>query len=212
MAFSKQSGWQSKSRKNSNKPRKPPKVNAEILTDAALNYINRYQASTQRLRTVLQRRIRKALDGQPAEQRRVQWAEHLKTVDSIVERLTHYGQLNDEKLALEHALTLQKKGYSRVVIEKKLRSYQFDYKDIRKACDQLQQESAEAELLRACRYVRRRRLGPMREGFQDFKQRQKDYQAIVRAGFPFAVAQQITRCRSLEDFEIMEAEAEEMSC
>ena len=81
--------------------------------------------------------------------------------------------------------------------------------DIAAALATIEAEYADSELAAACRYARRRRLGPYRLPETRGDRRERDLAALGRAGFGYATARRVIDAGSAED---LEAEALTLAC
>jgi len=164
--------------------RKPRKLAAADLKDAALDHLARYAVSTARLRQVLQRRIRrsaKAHDFDPAML--------LSALETVIADLDRVGLLNDQAYADTKARSLNRRGGSRRLIAAKLAGAGVARDATAAALGRLEEETPEAEWAAALAYARRRRLGAFRTTEDASPERhRKDLAAMARAGFALDLA------------------------
>jgi regulatory protein len=198
----------------SKKPRKAkaaPKITEEYLREEAYTYLARYSASGDRVRTVLMRRVTRSNNYHGGHH----WAEYKLQVNRVIAELIDQGLLNDEHFASLEAQYHHKKGYSKLAIRRKLMNSQFKYSAIDIALKGIQSDRAGSEIQRACAYVRRRRIGLFRSPLmgeskelakQRSKMKKRDYDALIRAGFPFAIVGRVMSCKTLEEFRELEEE------
>jgi regulatory protein len=169
--------------------RKPRKLSAGELKEAALDYLGRTAASAKRLRQVLARRIQRsarAHDFDPAPL--------LAELDRVVAALTRAGLLNDAAFAEMKARSLHRRGGSRRRIAAKLAAAGVAAADRGRALAALEEETPDAEFAAAIAYARRRRLGVFRaEGDDSPERRRKDLAAMARAGFALDLARRALR-------------------
>ena len=178
------------------KPRGPRKLTKARLMNGALFHLQRFAASRESLRQVLQRRARRALahhgseDGDEAQAQT--W------IEEVLDSLTAQGFLNDRAYAEARARTLAGRGQAQRSIRQTLRNKGVAEEDRDSALARLAEETGSAtdpdatpDEAAALAYVRRRRLGPWRppESRADF--RQKDLAALARRGFSLDVARRV---------------------
>ncbi|HZH75282.1 MAG TPA: regulatory protein RecX [Archangium sp.] len=165
--------------------KKPRKVSARYLENAALHYLKRYAATVTQLKRVLVRRVDRSVRVHGGER-----TEALKWVDELVEKLVRNGLINDSTYAGMKAHSLRASGRSSRVIAQKLKM-----KGV--SAEVVQQKVAEAtaevsEDAAALIWARKKRLGPYRKDVSTRKDnRQRDLAALARAGFSFGVAKKI---------------------
>ena len=166
--------------------RKPPQMSAKMLERAALNYLERYAASSQQLRQVLTRRIQKFanLHGQDPE-----GAYALR--DKLIEKLTAAGLLNDRAYAAGKARSRHDRGHSGRAIAAFLKSKGLVDADIEHALLELSADSGDPDLNAALTYCRKRRAGPYRPQNERRKFQKKDMAALARQGFGYDIVHKV---------------------
>jgi len=168
--------------------RKPARrVTAADLKGLALDYLDRFAATRQRLRQVMLRKIRIStrLHGDDPEP-------IIAALDQAILWLEGRGFLSDKAYAESKARSLVDRGTSRAHILAKLAAKGVGGDDARAALDSVALEYEEPELEAAQRYARRRRLGPYRlDAETRAARRDKDLAAMARAGFAGRVARQV---------------------
>lgn len=174
----------------SNRPGKrrlPKPVTPERLRKAALAYLERYATSAAHLRAVLLRRVERSARLHGTDRTEAgQW------VDAVIEKLRERRLLDDGAFAATRATSLHRAGASRRKIAAALRQKGVDEADIRSALSAVGEDYADSELAAACKYARRRRLGPYRAADAREARRERDLAALARAGFAFETARRIT--------------------
>ena len=179
-------------------PRGGPKpVNPDRLERAAHHYIERYASSADQLRRVLMRRVRRSADVHGTDP-----ADGTAWVDAIVTRLASAGLLDDHRFAENRARTLSERGYGRNRIALALRARGVADETITDTLDAAV-EDAGGEFAAACRFARRRRLGPYREAERS-ERRNRDLAALARAGFPLDLARRVVDAESVEALDRMD--------
>lgn len=180
--------------------RKPRKITPDSLGRIALHYLERYATSSENLRRVLIRRIRRS-----AEAHETDPDEQIPHVDALIIRYQQAGLLDDQAYARMRAESLHRRGTSGRMIRMKLAAKGVPSDAIDDALESLSELVANADLSGACNYARRRRIGPWRlRDRTDYRDR--DLAALARQGFSYNIARKVIEA---EDTEILEAEAVE---
>lgn len=167
--------------------RAPRRIAAADLKGLALDYLDRFAATRQRLRQVMLRKIRKSarLHGDDPEP-------IIAALDEAILWLEGRGFLSDKAYAESKARALVARGTSRAHILANLASKGVAGDTARAALDSVALEYEEPELEAAQRYARRRRLGPYRlDAETRAARRDKDLAALARAGFAGRIARQV---------------------
>jgi regulatory protein len=167
--------------------RAPRRVSAADLKGLALDYLDRFSATKQRVRQVMLRKIRlsaRAHGDDPAP--------IIAALDEAVLWLEERGYLSDRAYAASKVRALVARGTSRQRILANLAAKGVAGDTARDALDQLALEYEEPELEAAQRYARRRRIGPYRaDPDARAEARNKDLACMARAGFAGRVARQV---------------------
>lgn len=168
--------------------RRPIVPTQQAAERIALRYLERFDASSARLRSVVLRALLRQSAGLPSEQ--APSREQLEEwVDALVQRYRGSGLVDDARFAANLARSLRERGASRRQILLKLSLKGVEPSMAEAAVAELDGEQQEdAEWLAARRYVRRRRLGAYRPSADREQHRQRDLAALARAGFSFEVA------------------------
>lgn len=167
-------------------PRRLKPVTAKSLENAAKYYLERFSASTAKLRAVLARKV---------ERTRRRGGTVLDNADGAIEaiivRYVKAGLLDDRGYAEMKASSLRRRGDSARRIQLKLRMAGIDQKSagaaLAKAAGDKGDDDRVSELRAAIRLAERRRLGPYRAKERK-EMRQRDIAALARAGFSLDVA------------------------
>lgn len=168
------------------KRRKPKPATQERLRKAALYYIDRYATSAEHLKSVLMRRVTRSAQLHQTDQHQGQiW------INEIVVDLVNRGLVDDRTFAENRALSLHRGGASRNKIAMALKFKGVSADNIETALRALEETHANAELVAAQNYARRRRFGPWRSSDHRAKRRDRDLAAMARAGFSFRMAQRV---------------------
>jgi regulatory protein len=172
---------------NPSSRRAPRRVGAADLKGLALDYLDRFSATKQRLRQVMLRKIRlsaRAHGDDPAP--------IIAALDEAITWLEGRGFLSDRAYAESKARALVSRGTSRQRILANLAAKGVAGETARAALDQVALEYEEPELEAAQRYARRRRIGPYRADPEARAEcRDKDLACMARAGFAGRVSRQV---------------------
>ncbi|WP_430398592.1 regulatory protein RecX [Ferrovibrio sp.] len=181
---------------------RPKKVDPGYLERAALFYLERYASSTANLRRVLQRKVRRRMegseDGPPPEL--ATW------IDAVIEKLSRLGFLNDQRYAEQRTRRLYDEGKSLSRIRQTLAAKGVKSDMTAAALENLSDERPEpvSDLPAAIAYARRRKLGPFRaDPEQRREMRQKDMAAMARRGFSSDLIRRILAAETVEALEML---------
>ncbi len=180
--------------------RPPPELTEEWLLEQARRYLERYWPSAMQLRRVLLRRVDRAIAHHGGER-----ADGVVMVERILHDLKSRGVLDDARFARAWVEELQRKGYARAVMRGKLFKKGVSAEIIDTAVAALDELPGDPQLAAACRYARRRRLGPLRQPEEKRRERRdRDVASMRRAGFSYGLA---VRVIDTEDLDALEVEA-----
>ena len=161
----------------------------------AVDYLGRYATSQHRLREVLGRFALRKLDRHDPD-------EIAAAISATVIQCQTLGYLNDDAFAQNQARNHRQQGRSKRVIRQRLRQHRLDDTIIDAALDAADQHATNGELLAACRFARRRRLGPFdgrqhddSENYQAAMQRQLG--SLARAGFTRAISYKVIELKDM---------------
>ena len=166
-------------------------VETRLMTKA-VDYLGRYATSQHRLREVLGRFALRKLDKHDPDK-------VAAAISATVTQCQTLGYLNDDAFAKSQARSHRQQGRSKLGIRQRLRQHRLDDTIIDAALDTADQHSANGELLAACRFARRRRLGPFyRQQYDDaqgrqavMQRQQRQLRSMARAGFTMAVSRTV---------------------
>ena len=166
-------------------------VETRLMTKA-VDYLGRYATSQHRLREVLGRFALRKLDKHDPDK-------VAAAISATVTQCQTLGYLNDDAFAKSQARSHRQQGRSTLGIRQRLRQHRLDDTIIDAALDTADQHSANGELLAACRFARRRRLGPFyRQQYNDaqgrqavMQRQQRQLRSLARAGFTMAVSRTV---------------------
>ena len=170
-------------------------ISLELIERWALGYLGRYASSTENLRRVLRRRVRRrSRDDLAALQRAA------PLIDAVVERHCRSGLLDDEAYAAQRSQSLHRRGESLAKIRARLAAKGIPGAVAADALATLRSGAANPDLAAACAFARRRRLGPYRTVGRD---PMRELAAFARAGFSRRVAQAVLACPDVDAVEAL---------
>ena len=166
---------------------KAPSDGAAIAAwhEAALAYLGRYASSAENLRRVLRRRALREARRAGAEP---DWSAVSPIIDEVLARLVRAGLIDDTGYAALRAATLHRRGEPARRIRARLSAKGVAADAIDGALGDIKQRDPDADFRAACRFVQRRKLGPLRPKSDRKAQRTRDLAALGRAGFDYATA------------------------
>lgn len=167
------------------------KIEVGLLERWALAYLGRYASTAENLRRVLQRRVRRRF-GEDAEAMRLA----APLIDQIVERYCHSGLIDDAAYAARRAESLHQRGESLAKIRARLVTKGVAGSVAADALAALRANAADPDLVAACAFARRRRLGPYRS--RDVPDPTRELAAFARAGFSRRIAEIVLACKDAE--------------
>ncbi|HEX8443576.1 MAG TPA: RecX family transcriptional regulator [Allosphingosinicella sp.] len=145
-----------------------PPLDRGGLERLALHYAGRYATTRAKLTAYLVRKLRER-----------GWTEEREPpLDSLVERFTELGYVDDQAFASARAASLQRRGYGGRRIDQALKAAGIDEEDsapIRAAAE-------DGAWAAALRFAERKRIGPYAAEPLDRPARERAFAAMVRAG------------------------------
>ncbi len=164
--------------------KRPRKISAKYLENAAVFYLQRYSSTVAGLRKALIRKIDRSVREHGGSR-----DEHLPTVDALLGKLEGSGLLNDQSFAMHKADSLRASGRSTRVIALKLRQKGVPTAMANSQIARVKAEIPDDEAAKV--FAKKKRLGPFRrvaDAATRKELRQKDLAAMARAGFSYDVA------------------------
>ena len=155
------------------------KITPQRLKNMAIYYLQRYDAGSHKLRTVLIRKIKKAQMEIPVPNEAFIW------VEQVIEQMQNLGYVNDTRYAENMVRRLSQSGKSKTFIKNKLKM-----EGISEAMFETLFSDTD-DLTQARLYVRKKKLG------RDF---QKDLAKLARAGFSYDIARQALNQPESDEF------------
>ena len=164
---------------------------ARVLDEAALRYLERFDASVAKLRTLLMRKGRTLAPETSRDELEA-------AVSQLVARYQRSGLVNDARFAEASIRGLRQRGMGERAIVYRLSAKGVEADTAREALGRVDADQEEPELEAAIRFAKRRKLGAFRTTEATTKERRKDLQALARAGFSYAVAQRALGAEALD--------------
>ncbi len=156
-------------------------ITQQRLRNITLYYLARFDASADKVRAMLKRRIAKTISaGLPVPPETPQW------IENIITDMRHLGYLNDTRYAENQIRLLTNQGKSTRFIILKLKEDGIDEYTIRSLLTAADTSDGD----QARRFVKRKKIGPYRPPEQRLMYRQKDLAALARAGFSYETARE----------------------
>jgi regulatory protein len=185
-------------RGRSGPPRPKPPVTQPYLQRVAAWYLERYEATSGSLRRALLKRVHRGVEthGQDREQLTA-WA------DQVVAGLCAAGAVDDRR----YVETAIRRGRERGDAERKIRSKLLSKGLPGSLIDELfterkaEPEGPSDERLAAIRFARKRRFGPWRRPGAPEDVGRKELAAMGRAGYSYALANELVRATDAEALE-----------
>lgn len=164
------------------------------LRKAALGYIDRYATSTEHLRRVLERKIRRSVHAHGTDA-----VEAAGWTTRILADLVNGHLIDDESYAAARARALRTRGASSRAIHAALKKKGLQQQVIERVM--ASRDSLDENRTAACYYARRKRLGPYRASAVRAGRRDRDLAALARAGFDYSLALEVIDAPSVEALE-----------
>ncbi len=165
------------------------RITEKRFYNITLAYLSRFDASAGKVRSMLNRRLKKAqLNGEDIPAEAPHW------IETIIGKMQSLGYLNDRRYAENQVRILSHQGKSQRFIAQKLTQAGISHETIQ---DLLTQDEV-TDLDRAHRFVARKKIGPYRSATQQEAYRQKDLSALARAGFSYDIARQALEIKDEE--------------
>jgi regulatory protein len=174
------------------KEKKPPKkITEKYLYNSGLAYLQKFTSSVPNFRRVMTRKIDKSCTYHKEQSRDAS----LQMLETTIATFERQGLLNDEAYLAGMVNSLRRRGLSAQAIQYKLQQKGLKSEAIKEvlAAHSGDLSTAEADLLAAAQFIRRKKLGcygkPL--GREEEKARNRQIGALARAGFGFDITQKI---------------------
>jgi len=166
-------------------------ITAQSLYNRAVHYLERYAASVDGVRTVLQRSVmRAARKGEPVPAQTAEW------IELTLQKLMDAKLLDDALFAETKVRSLRRAGASAQKVRQKLAVKGVASSLVNNA---LENEDVEDDLEAAIIFARKKRLGPYTSRGDREELRDKQIASLARAGFSLSIARRITDAASEDE-------------
>lgn len=166
-------------------------ITPEYLEKAALHYLQRYASSTENLRQVLLRRLRR--------RKLEREQEYLEMIDGVVGKIVKSNLLDDRNFAWHRIKSLSQAGKSWRKIQASLQQKGVASEDIDAAREKLLADEPDMEWQAALKFARRKKIGPFRKNSSATPElRQREMQQMAAGGFSYATARQVMEYKEEE--------------
>ncbi|MBI4817929.1 MAG: regulatory protein RecX [Deltaproteobacteria bacterium] len=162
------------------------KLTQQSMENAAAFYLERFPASSNHLRRVLQRKAQRTVGYADADPRLIH-----ELIAATVSRMIDRGLLDDGAYARALVQSLHGRGWALRKITARLRSKGLGESEVHEALLGLPMETQKLDEAAAWVMARRKRLGPFRDPETRKDRRARDLGVLARAGFSWSVAKTI---------------------
>ena len=160
------------------------RLTEQRLLNITLFYLSRYESSTEKVRAMLKRRIKRMeMHGEEVPTEAPKW------IESVLKKVQDYSYLNDTRYAENQVRNLIGQGRSERFICAKLAAAGIKQEAIK----ELLESMGSTEEDRARCFARKKKLGIFRPQSEREKYREKDMGTLARAGFSYDIAQTVLR-------------------
>ena len=177
-------------------PRPPKPVTPQRVREQALRYLDRFAATTDKLKRHLMTKNHRAIQYHDQDE-----SEVFQMIEEAVAKLVKQGLMDDQQYADAKARSLSRQGKSTRHIRQKLFSLGLDEGHTDHALDELTEVEGYTDLIGAAKYVRKRKFGPYKDVEIREQRRDKELGALMRSGYSFDVASRILNLESVEEVE-----------
>ena len=174
----------------------PRKATRKSLEQSASYYLRRYSSSSDNLRRILFKRVKRS-----AQYHGTDGSAGQLWVNEIIDKFLANKLLDDIRYAETKCLSIHRKGGSKQTIRKKLQEKGIAPDIIEQTFTLLDQYSIDPELIAAAITARRRRLGPYRSRGHRNNFRERDLASLARAGFNYSIASWVIDVETIDHLE-----------
>jgi len=157
------------------------RLTEQRLMNITLFYLSRYESSTEKVRAMLNRRLRRMqLQGEEVPPEATDW------IESVIQKVQRESYLDDNRYAENQVRVLVGQGRSEHFITAKLSLAGITAEQVRGILNDM----GSTEQSRAMRFVERKKIGFYRPSSLRQQFWEKDMAALARAGFSYDIARQ----------------------
>jgi regulatory protein len=168
-------------------------LNRELIEAKALSYLDKFDASTARLRRILTQFVNRY-----ARELGVDSSPHLRTVEETLTRYQQTGLLDDRRYSMSMAQSLVARGASRQAIKARLLARGIGKETVDDVLGTLGSHAG-SELEAARALVKKRKLGHYRAEAERRENYRRDLGVLARAGFDFDTAKRALALQGAAD-------------
>lgn len=175
-------------------PRPTPTLTPQLLERMGADYVGRYGGTAQNLRRYLQRTVQQSLRESVQDDAGETAAGWQSAIEAVVRQLVEAGAIDDGRFAEAATRIWQSKGLAAPMVKQRLAARGISSEAAQRALQAVAEDhgpGGNAVRAVAVAYARRRGLGPWRMPDQRAARRDKDLQAMLRAGHPYGVARAV---------------------
>ena len=179
------------------KKKKPPKEVTEVrLRAQALRYLDRFSATTHKLKRHLLTKNKEAITLHDHDIETIE-----QMITAVIERLEKSGILDDQLYADSKARSMARQGKSLRQIKGKLFSLGLTEDQSSHAKSELIEREGYSDRVGAAKFIRKRRFGPFKETPPAAERRDKELMALIRNGYSFELAEALLSIENKDDIE-----------
>lgn len=178
------------------KQRPPKDVTPRLIREQALRYLDRFSATTQKMRRHLFTKNAKAIDFHDLDEDSV-----LQIIDDEIEKLVGAGIMDDQEYADSKARSMARQGKSKWQIVGKLFTLGLDGNHSDHAMGELADVEGHTDKIGAAKYIKKRRFGPYKDAATQSERQQKELLTLVRNGFAYELGEKLLALKKIEDIE-----------
>jgi len=171
------------------------KITEKRLYNIALYYLSRYETTSEKLKSVLKRRLEKArFSGDEVNPLAEEW------IEKVVSDMQRQGYVDDNRFASNSIERWFLSGKSLKYIQGKLRQAGLSSQVLSDFEKTSEKDLREWERQAAETFVRKKKMGYFRSEEQQKERYAKDLASMARAGFPLDVAKESLKTASDDEF------------
>ncbi len=170
-------------------------ISEQRLYNITLFYLERFDASTLKVKQMLERRIQKEKAKGAIVPNNAQ-----ELIQNVINRMQNLGYINDERFAQIQIKKLCSAGKSKSFILNKLKQAGITGEIAKNLLSEFDLENESSDLTRAEQWLKKHRKGQFRSKNAD-EFYQKDLAALARAGFSYEIASSALKTKPASDEE-----------
>ena len=178
------------------KPRPLKPVEKQRVREQALRYLDRFAATTDKLKRHLFTKNYKAMAQHSQDEEQVR-----QIIEEVIESLVKAGLMDDQQYADAKARSLSRQGKSTRHIRQKLQSMGLKDRQADHALTELSEVEGYTDLIGAAKYLRKRRFGPYKDENTRDERRDKELSALMRNGYSFDISNKILSLHTVDEVE-----------